>query len=1066
MNIFKVFSGFLVFTLSITFAFSSGSLLVKVTDENDQPLPGATVLMTNKDKLIGDTAVFTKPDGQANFPVLPVGPNYAITVSFPGYATMTEENIRINAGQNPPLVFKMIPESALMVKEKVVAEREVVDVDKTDHTVTFSSDFLTDIPIQGREYQQVLRRAPAIQDEDQDGNPNVKGSRDRDFKAMVDGISNVDPLTGRFMSDINPDAIEEIEIITGGAGAEFSRAQGGFAKITTKQGSNEFAGTFNFYYRSHALNGNGATDLPEEDFSDFKWYQPSVSLSGAIIKDKLFWAVNHEYFDRGFPTNALSRAIVVQHNQWKHFDKLTWQVTGNNKLIFQYSADPFEWSNLGIDTLTPPESGYRFEAGGPTVAMKWQATLPPKGIVTSLIAFSDTGVDVMPMAYNVRNNCTDPLDKQVFQSAWCFNVNNGETSGPFYLEWHDQRQRFTAKSDMEYYVEKFLGMPHRIKAGFIIEDERYYLDYLSRPSMLIWKGSVQQQDPEGNPEFVEVGWADVTFTYPQAFSGKASGTTGGFYIEDSIKPLRNLTFNIGVRLDQEIINSPGLVLFDPMAEVQRFNQLLLDECHKYPGDCYPYLVSAKAGTMNPDGTINITNPLIAMRWAIETYHYYLAFQAFTSYEDEKGLVAADFGHSGGQRIAMANTWNNPRQKDDFQISNFNIAPRLGFSWDPWNKGKAKIFGTYGRYYDKIFYSVPLQEQFPILFNVRYGINPENNRIDDTDVQADSGVTFSFVDKNIETPYMDEITLGFETEIATETSLKLSVTKREYRKQLQDIDINHYAYDYGPNDPTRCNRTEGAIDLQYIGQTDGIWDDCTGKVRLGAGVDPFGKQITTIKFFPDNLPDLYVANPFFNQIFMIGNYNDATYKDFTMEVIKRRHHHWELEASYVYSVAKGQAEDYNQGLGDDPTTLDDEEGYLSIDQRHVIKVNSTMEIPIWNFKAGLLVTWETGLPYSFLVRDSYFDANSPFIGSEWPTPTRFRTTYPTRQRNDQRNEAYWTFDVHLQKDIPIKKMMVSLFADIFNLLNDDRLRIYGILNQRMVAERRFGREFQIGFKVKF
>ena len=42
----------------------------------------------------------------------------------------------------------------------------------------------------------MLTLAPGVQDADGDGNPNVHGSRDRDFKAEVGGVSNVDPLTG------------------------------------------------------------------------------------------------------------------------------------------------------------------------------------------------------------------------------------------------------------------------------------------------------------------------------------------------------------------------------------------------------------------------------------------------------------------------------------------------------------------------------------------------------------------------------------------------------------------------------------------------------------------------------------------------------------------------------------------------------------------------------------------------------------------------------------------------------------------------------------------------------
>src|SRR5206468_3662047 len=55
-------------------------------------------------------------------------------------------------------------------------------------------------------------------------------------KATVDALSSVDPLTGTFMSNLNADAIDEIDIVTTGAGAEYGGAVGGFGQIITKQG--------------------------------------------------------------------------------------------------------------------------------------------------------------------------------------------------------------------------------------------------------------------------------------------------------------------------------------------------------------------------------------------------------------------------------------------------------------------------------------------------------------------------------------------------------------------------------------------------------------------------------------------------------------------------------------------------------------------------------------------------------------------------------------------------------------------------------------------------------------
>jgi len=58
----------------------------------------------------------------------------------------------------------------------------------------------------------------------------VSGSRDRDFKGLVSGVSSVDPLTGKFVSQAASDSIEEVSVVTAGAGVEYGRARGGYAQ--------------------------------------------------------------------------------------------------------------------------------------------------------------------------------------------------------------------------------------------------------------------------------------------------------------------------------------------------------------------------------------------------------------------------------------------------------------------------------------------------------------------------------------------------------------------------------------------------------------------------------------------------------------------------------------------------------------------------------------------------------------------------------------------------------------------------------------------------------------------
>jgi Ca-activated chloride channel family protein len=114
----------------------------------------------------------------------------------------------------------------------------------------FSDEFIADLPVAGRSYQSVMTLAPGVQDADGEGSPNVHGSRARDFKAQVSGISNARLLTGQQMSPVNPNSIEEMEVITAGAGAEFSRAQGGFA--SKQQRANPRIGEEPFSAESYA----------------------------------------------------------------------------------------------------------------------------------------------------------------------------------------------------------------------------------------------------------------------------------------------------------------------------------------------------------------------------------------------------------------------------------------------------------------------------------------------------------------------------------------------------------------------------------------------------------------------------------------------------------------------------------------------------------------------------------------------------------------------------------------------------------------------------------------------
>src|SRR5262249_22597783 len=128
------------------------------------------------------------------------------------------------------------------------------------------------------------------------------------------------------------------------------------------------------------------------------------------------------------------------------------------------------------------------------------------------------------------------------------------------------------------------------------------------------------------------------------------------------------------------------------------------------------------------------------------------------------------------------------------------------------------------------------------------------------------VSTRIVDRNLRTPYQDEWRLGFEREIAPETAVAITYIHRSFRDQLQDIDLNHLPHDYG-----RCITRAPWVDTSK--GPDGKLDDCYGG-RDGASGGP------------DGIPDLYVQNPGWGDVLLVGNFNTAEYKATELRIERR------------------------------------------------------------------------------------------------------------------------------------------------------------------------------------
>ena len=75
------------------------------------------------------------------------------------------------------------------------------------------------------------------------GSFQVNGTRSLEHEYTIDGITNLNlgNNTGALVS-INPDALEEVKVLTSNYQAEYGRSGGGVIALTTRGGTNDYHG--------------------------------------------------------------------------------------------------------------------------------------------------------------------------------------------------------------------------------------------------------------------------------------------------------------------------------------------------------------------------------------------------------------------------------------------------------------------------------------------------------------------------------------------------------------------------------------------------------------------------------------------------------------------------------------------------------------------------------------------------------------------------------------------------------------------------------------------------------
>ena len=267
-----------------------------VADPGGAGLPGVTIEAKNQDTGFAATAV-SGDGGSYRLINLPTG-KYTVQASLEGFNTVSRANVELRLGQAPTINFTM-QLSTVSETITVTSAAPLVEVTNTAAATTITTEEIKELPLNGRNFVDLVYLTPETRKERERGNIAVSGQRGINTNVTVDGVDynnsffggTAGTAEGRAPLSISQESVKEFTVITNGASVEFGRSAGGFVNVITKSGTNNLHGSAFFYTQPESLISDFADG---REPAEQKKNQYGASVGGAIIHDKLFYFASYD----------------------------------------------------------------------------------------------------------------------------------------------------------------------------------------------------------------------------------------------------------------------------------------------------------------------------------------------------------------------------------------------------------------------------------------------------------------------------------------------------------------------------------------------------------------------------------------------------------------------------------------------------------------------------------------------------------------------------------------------------------------------------------------------------
>ena len=370
---------------------TTSSISGTVVDENNEALVGATVVAKHMPS--GTTySAATNLDGRYNLQGMRTGGPYVIDVTYIGYAASQVKNVYLQLGNTSVFNVKL-EVSATALGEVVVTGKGGTQAGAANN---FSLAKIEGTPTITRNVYDIVKNTPMV-NVNKAGGITIAGTNNRYNSFQIDGAVANDVFglsssgTNGGQAAVNPislEAIEELQVVISPFDVRQSGFTGGGINAVTKQGGNTFHASAYTYYNNQDFYGRWNQQLGKKDpLTKQHTLTYGGNVSGAFVKDKLFFFVNVERNEESYPSsyypgyNGKTFLTVDQAKKiLEHYEQLTggkytdsygqrdveqkstdilarvdWNISDKHKLALRY-----QHVNAFDDKYSPSATSYYF----------------------------------------------------------------------------------------------------------------------------------------------------------------------------------------------------------------------------------------------------------------------------------------------------------------------------------------------------------------------------------------------------------------------------------------------------------------------------------------------------------------------------------------------------------------------------------------------------------------------------------------------------------------------------------------------------------------------------------